>query len=214
MTFTANNTNKLLKTDKQTSPEKPVCLSAKKAIALTLLELFTTFLQAGGLTVGDGYATIVPLRRALVQKRHWMSEDDFARHLTVVQAMPGVFNVNLATYMGKQLCGWKGSAACLLGMVLPPLVLFLLFAVFYDDFCNLPVIKGFLRGARPAIVALILLPCFQMWRNARISLSTVWIPVGAAIAIGLLGISPSYIILGLTFLAVLYAFLVHPSVEK
>ena len=63
-------------------------------------------------------------------------------------------------------------------------------------------------------MALILLPCFQMWRNARISLSTVWIPVGAAIATGLLGISPSYIILGLTFLAVLYAFLVHPSVEE
>ncbi len=180
---------------------------------MTLFKLFVTFLQAGGLTVGDGYATILPLKRALVQKNHWMSEDDFMRHLTVAQAMPGVFNVNMATYMGKQLGGWKGSAVCLFGMILPPLLLFLLFAVFYNDFCDLPVVKGFLRGARPAIVALILLPCFQMWRKASISLSTVWIPVGAAIAIGLLGISPSYIILGLTMLAVLYAFLVHPPKE-
>lgn len=183
-------------------------------LALNFITLFTTFLQAGGLTIGDGYAAIAPLRRALVKRNCWLSDDEFAQHLAVVQAMPGVFNINLATYIGRKLYGWKGSAACLLGMILPPLLIFLIFSIFYNDLCNQPAIKAFLRGARPAIVALIALPCLQMWNKSGISLSTVWIPVGAAIAIGLLGISPTYIILGLILLAALYAVFVLSSDDK
>lgn len=183
-------------------------------LALNFITLFTTFLQAGGLTIGDGYAAIAPLRRALVKRNCWLSDDEFAQHLAVVQAMPGVFNINLATYIGRKLYGWKGSAACLLGMILPPLLIFLIFSIFYNDLCNQPAIKAFLRGARPAIVALIALPCLQMWNKSGISLSTVWIPVGAAMAIGLLGISPTYIILGLILLAALYAVFVLSSDDK
>lgn len=183
-------------------------------LTLNFITLFTTFLQAGGLTIGDGYAVIAPLRRALVKRNCWLSDDEFAQHLAVVQAMPGVFNINLATYIGRKLYGWKGSAACLLGMILPPLLIFLIFSIFYNDLCNQPAIKAFLRGARPAIVALIALPCLQMWNKSGISLSTVWIPVGAAIAIGLLGISPTYIILGLILLAALYAVFVLSSDDK
>lgn len=88
-----------------------------------ILTLFLTFLKSGGLTVGDGYAIIHPLRRAIVETNGWMTADEFAEHLSLVQAMPGIFNVNFATYMGRQLLGWKGSAAALLGMLLPPIVI-------------------------------------------------------------------------------------------
>lgn len=179
----------------------------------TLITLFNTFLQAGGLTIGDGYACVAPLKKTIVNKNGWMTEEEFAHHLAVVQAMPGIFNVNFATYMGRQINGWKGSAVCLLGMLLPPLVIFSIFATFYNDFCEVPAIRAFLRGARPAIIALVALPCIQLWRSSNVSLSTVWIPIGAAIAIGLLGISPSYIILGLTVLAAIYAILVYSNNE-
>lgn len=178
---------------------------------LTLLSLFLTFLHAGGLTIGSGYATISPLRRALVKKNGWLTEDDFSRHLAVVHAMPGIFNVNLAAYLGRQLMGWKGCTVCLLGMVLPALLVFIVFATFFNDFRAFPVVESFLRGARPAIVALIALPCLQMWRKSQITLSTVWIPVGAAIGIGLLGVSPVYIIVGLVILGVLYGVTVQAN---
>lgn len=178
---------------------------------MTLIELFITFLQAGGMSVGDGYACVAPLRRALVGKKKWISAEDFSRHVAIVQTMPGIFNVNLATYLGKQLCGWKGSATCLLAMLLPPFVVFFLFAYFYNDVFQSHFWRGFLRGARPAIVAIIALPAIQMWRSSKITLSTIWIPIGAAIAVGLLGVSPSYIILALTIMAGLYALFVHSS---
>ena len=96
-------------------------------------------------------------------------------------------------------------------MILPPLFLFLLFSTFYNELVGLSWVQSFMRGARPAIVALIALPGLQMWRNSSITLSTIWIPIGAAIAIGLLGISPSYIIIGLIVLAALYAIFVQTT---
>lgn len=176
---------------------------------LTLFTLFFTFLKAGGLTIGDGYATIQPLRRSLVEKNAWLTDEDFARHLATVQAMPGIFNVNLAAYLGQRLQGWRGCCAALSGMLLPPVVILFVFATFFNDLREFKAVESFLQGARPAIVALIALPCLQMWRSWNVTLSTVWIPVGTAIAVGLLGVSPTYIILGLCFLGVLYGVMVQ-----
>lgn len=183
----------------------------QQATSLSPLTLFIAFFKAGGLAIGDGYATVQPVRQALVEKYRWMTEEDFLSHLTTVQAMPGIFNVNLAVYIGKRLLGWRGSIAALLGMILPAMAIMILFATFYDDFREFPAVRGFLEGARPAIVALILLPCLQMWRKSRITISTIWIPIGAAIGIGALGVSPTYIILGLAIPALLYGMLVHSN---
>lgn len=114
-----------------------------------ILTLFLTFLKSGGLTVGDGYAIIHPLRRAIVETNGWMTADEFAEHLSLVQAMPGIFNVNFATYMGRQLLGWKGSAAALLGMLLPPIVILIIFATFFNDFREFPAVHSFY--AAPAL---------------------------------------------------------------
>ena len=174
-----------------------------------LLTLFFTFLKAGGLTIGDGYATIQPLKKALVQKNGWMTEEEFTEHLAVVQAMPGIFNVNLAAYLGMQLKGWKGCATSLMGMIFPPFIIILIFATFFDDFCKFEMVQSFLRGARPAIIALIALPCIQMMRNANVNLSTIWIPVGAAICVGFLGVSPSIIIAVLGIMGLFYGLITH-----
>ena len=176
---------------------------------LTLLTLFLTFLKAGGLTVGDGFATIQPLRQALVKQNKWMTDEDFSEALAVVQAMPGIFNINFAVYLGKRLSGWQGSAASLLGMSFPPIVILIVFATFFNDFRQFPAVASFLRGARPAIVAIIAIPCFQLWKRSGITLSTVWIPVGVAIAVGLLGVSPTFIVVALAVLGLLYGVLVR-----
>ena len=176
---------------------------------LTLLTLFLTFLKAGGLTVGDGFATIQPLRQALVKQNKWMTDEDFSEALAVVQAMPGIFNINFAVYLGKRLSGWQGSAASLMGMSFPPIVILIVCATFFNDFREFPAVASFLRGARPAIVAIIAIPCFQLWKRSGITLSTVWIPVGVAIAVGLLGVSPTFIVVALAVLGLLYGVLVR-----
>ena len=50
-------------------------------------------------------------------------------------------------------------------------------------------------GIRPAVVALIAAPVFNLARKAGVTLRTVWIPILAALLIWLLGISPVLVIL-------------------
>lgn len=172
---------------------------------ITLFSIFRLFLLSGGLAIGDGYATIQPIRKAITKNQQWISEEDFDAHLAIVQAIPGIFNVNLAAFLGHKLKGWPGSVVALAGMVLPPFALLILVAQFYDSFRSWGWVESFLMGARPAIIALLILTCARMLKKSNLSLSTIWIPMCAAIAIVLLGISPVYIIAGFTFLGVLYA---------
>lgn len=176
---------------------------------LTPITLFLAFLKAGGCTIGGGYATLAPLRRLIVESHAWMTEEDFASCTTAAQAMPGVLSLNLAACMGRRLMGATGIAMAMLGMVLPPFVVMVIVATFFDSLRALPAVSSFLRGARPAIVAVILIPVFSIIKHSQITLSTIWIPIGAAIAIVLLGISPVYIIAGFVALGIMYALLVQ-----
>ncbi|MFA5469568.1 MAG: chromate transporter, partial [Bacteroidales bacterium] len=51
------------------------------------------------------------------------------------------------------------------------------------------------KGIRPAVVALIAAPLFRLAKSAHITLKTMFIPIGTAILVGFLGVSPIWIIL-------------------
>lgn len=175
---------------------------------LNYLTLFLAFLKAGALAVGGGFAAIEPLRLSLVSKHAWMKDEDFSSSLALAQAMSGIFNLNLSAFLGFRLLGRRGSLIALLGTILPPLLLILIVATFFDDLRGMSAVEKFLQGARPAIVALVLLPVFRLLGAKRFALSTIWIPIGAAVAITLLGISPTFLVLSLALLGLLYGLLV------
>ena len=57
------------------------------------------------------------------------------------------------------------------------------------------VVEAMFRGIRPAVVALIAAPTFKLAKSANVTLNNCWIPIGCALAIYLMGISPILIIL-------------------
>ena len=62
------------------------------------------------------------------------------------------------------------------------------------------------KGIRPAVVALIAAPVFNMARTARISLRNCWIPILACLLIYLLGVSPVWIVLAAILGGSLYGY--------
>lgn len=175
------------------------------------LRLFNTFLLCGFLSTGNGYAAIEPLRRRITALPDGISDEEFDNTLAIVNAMPGVFSINLGSCFGHRLYGWKGAAAALAGILLPPMMLLAIVVPLWNELHQLPGFAAFLRGTRPAVIALLVMPLIKTARNARISLSTVWLPVGTVLAICLLGVSPAYIVGGVILLGVLYGLFVHPT---
>lgn len=51
------------------------------------------------------------------------------------------------------------------------------------------------KGIRPAVVALIAVPTFNLGRRAQLNWLTIWIPIVSALLIWLMGVSPIWIII-------------------
>ena len=147
--------------------------------------LFLTFVKIGMFTIGGGYAMLPLIQRDVVD-RGWMTKEDFIDVFSVAQSLPGIFAVNIAIFVGF---------VCALGTILPSFVIMLLIALFFTQVKdNVWVEKAFM-GLRPAVVALIAVPCLTTARSIKLSYVQMIIPVGAALLIWMGGVSPAWIIL-------------------
>ena len=139
---------------------------------------------------------MIPLIEAeIVNRKNWISKEDFLDLLAVAQSCPGVFAINISVFIGYRLRGVKGGLLCALGTALPSFIIILLIAMFFHQFKDNPYVAAMFRGIRPAVVALIAIPTFNMAKKAKLNRYTFWIPVVSALLIWLLGVSPILIIL-------------------
>ena len=139
---------------------------------------------------------MIPLmEKELVMRKHWLSKEEFLDLLSVSQAMPGVFAVNMATNIGYRLRGKRGAVVAVIGNILMPIITILLLAIFIRYFRDNAVVESIFKGIRPCVVALIAAPVFTMAKNAGLTWKNCWIPLLAAALIWLLDISPVWIII-------------------
>lgn len=168
------------------------------------LQGFLTFLKIGLFTIGGGYAMIPLIEREVVERHKWLSKEDFLDLMSLSQALPGVFAVNFSIYIGNRLKGLKGSLALAAGIILPSFVIILLIAMLFSAFADNRIVEAIFKGIRPAVVALIAVPCISLGKAARITLANVWFPIAVAMAIAVVGISPVYIIIAVAVGGFLY----------
>lgn len=158
------------------------------------LTLFLTFVKIGMFTIGGGYAMIPLIEREIV-KRQWMDKEEFVQMFAITQSLPGIFAVNISIFVGYKLRKFRGSLLCALGTILPAFVIILLIALFFNRFQDNPYVIRIFNGIRPAVVALILVPCLSAIKAIRLSYMELVAPAIGAVLIWKAGVSPVYIIL-------------------
>ena len=168
------------------------------------LKGFLTFLKIGFFTIGGGYAMIPLIEKEVVDKHRWVEREEFLDMMALSQAMPGVFAVNFSICIGNRLRGFKGSLALASGVILPSLVVILLVAMFFGMFSDNRVVEAIFKGIRPAVVALIAVPCVKLGKAAKVNFANAWLPIVVALLIALAGISPVYVIVLVAVGAYLY----------
>jgi chromate transporter len=155
---------------------------------------------------------MIPLIEAeVVDKHRWITKQEFVDLIAIAQSCPGVFAINMSIFIGYKLRGSWGAVSCSLGTALPSFLIILAIAMFFHQFQDNPIVASIFRGIRPAVVALIAVPTFNMARSARLSLANCWIPVVGALLIWLLGVSPIYIILAAGIGGYVYGTLIKPT---
>ena len=174
-------------------------------------ELFRTFFNIGLFTLGGGYAMIPLIETEVVDKHHWVSKEEFLDLIAIAQSCPGVFAINISIFIGYKLKKTSGAVVTALGTALPSFLIILAIAVFFHRFEDNPVVAAIFRGIRPAVVALIAVPTFNLAKSAKISWVNCWIPIGGALLIWLMGVSPILIILAAAIGGWLYGVLIKPT---
>lgn len=138
---------------------------------------------------------MVPLiEEEIVNKKKWLSQQDFIDLLAVAQSVPGVFAVNISIFIGYKLKKFPGALALSLGAILPSFLIILGIALFFHRFKEYETVENIFKGIRPAVVALIAAPTFSLAKSAKINKYNVWIPIVSALLIWLMGVSPVFII--------------------
>ncbi|MDH6356376.1 chromate transporter [Parabacteroides sp. PF5-9] len=165
--------------------------------------LFITFTKIGAFTIGGGYA-MLPLIEREVINRGWITKEDFIDLFAITQSLPGIFAVNIAIFLGYRLKKVRGSLVCALGTILPSFLIILAIALFFTQFQDNIWVEKVFKGLRPAVVALIVVPCISAARSIKLSWKTAIIPIAGALLIWQGGVSPIYFILAAAIGGIVY----------
>ena len=95
------------------------------------------------------------VQRELVEKKRWMTNEEFVEDWAVAQIMPGPNVINLSIMIGDRYFGVRGAFTALAGMLTLPLILVVAVAVVYAEFSHHPAVAGALRGMGAVAAGLI-----------------------------------------------------------
>ena len=126
-------------------------------------------------TLGGGYAMIPIIEAEVVDKNKWIEKEEFLDLIAIAQSCPGVFAVNVSIFIGYKMRKLRGALCTCIGTALPSFLIILLIAMFFHQFQDNSVVAAAFRGIRPAVVALIAAPTFNLAKSAHITLSTLWL---------------------------------------
>ena len=146
-------------------------------------------------TLGGGYAMIPLIEEEVVNKHKWIGKEEMLDLIAIAQSCPGVFAINISIFVWYKLNKVRGAVATALGTALPSFLIILAIAIFFHQFEDNKVIAAMFKGIRPAVVALIAVPTFNLARRTELNWFTIWIPIVSALLIWLLGVSPIWIII-------------------
>jgi len=119
----------------------------------SLSDLFISF----SLLALQGFGGVLAVvQHELVERKRWLTREEFIEDWAVAQIMPGPNVVNLSMMIGSRYFGLPGALTALAGMLTFPLVVVLCMALAYSHFADSPQVAGALRGMGAVAAGLII----------------------------------------------------------
>ena len=120
-----------------------------------ILTLFLSFFKIGAFTFGGGYAMLSLLENEFVEKKGWLTKEEFLDMVAIAESTPGPVAINSATFIGYKTAGALGSAFATLGVVLPSFIIIYVISLFLDKFLTFTLVQSAFTGIQACVVYLI-----------------------------------------------------------
>src|SRR5450830_1748460 len=173
----------------------------------SLPDLFWSFTHLALQGFGGVLAVV---QRELVEKKQWLTREEFMEDWAVAQILPGPNVVNLTMMIGDRYFGWRGALAAVAGMLTFPLLIVLALAAVFAGISDMPGVQGALRGMGAVAAGLITatgLKLIGALKKNVMGAPVCWALAAITfIAIALLRVPLAWLLLGVGGLACAWAY--------
>ena len=145
-------------------------IESTTAIRPSLWKLFLVWFRIGLQSFGGGAATVLLIRREIIERRGWISEEEYIRDWSLSQLPPGIILIAVMILIGQKLRGWRGIVVSLAGALLPSSAGICLFSTGFLLIEHLWPVQAMMKGVVPATAGLLLTSAFQF----------AWLPLSKA----------------------------------
>ena len=174
------------------------------AVQPSLTELFHAFV----LVSISGFGGALPwARRTIVEKKHWMTTEEFNETFALSQFLPGPNVINFSVVFGSRFGGAPGAAVALAGLLGPPLIIVSVLAILYESYGGVETLSRILTGITAAAIGLLIAVVAKMaapmflkrWNSAPV------FAILAFIGVALMHWPLPYVFLGLAPFSIAFA---------
>ena len=155
-------------------------------------------LKIGLFTFGGGYAMIALLLNEFVEKKKYVSKEEFLDMVAIAESTPGPIAINAATYLGYKRLGILGSIVATVGVVLPSFVIVFAISMFFDTLLAIPLVGYAFRGIQVCVIYLIFSAGVKMLKTMKKTLFSIL--VFSSVALSMLVFS----VFSVSFSSILY----------
>lgn len=159
--------------------------AAGEARPPNLLTLFAVF---AAISLSGFGGVLVWARRTIVERRRWMTPEEFNDSFALCQVLPGPNIVNMSVVFGAKVHGIPGALAAFLGLLGPPTLIIVIVAALYARYGELAVLQRALAGVSAVAVGLFIATVAKMALPVarQRSWHAVIVVIGVFAAVGIL----------------------------
>jgi chromate transporter len=151
--------------------------------SVSFAEAFRFWVKLGFISFGGPAGQIAIMRRELVERRRWLSEERFLHALNYCMLLPGPEAQQLAIYIGWLMHRTLGGIVAGAFFVIPSIFILLALSYIYAAYGNVAAVAGALAGFKPVVVAIVVEAVLKIGRRALSSRAHYLIAAAAFIAI-------------------------------
>ncbi len=178
--------------------------------SVSLFEIAKTFLHIG--LVSYSLAALGEAKKSLVDKKNWMTDEEYLNGLALSQLLPGAPAVNLNTYIGYFLRGFPGAIVASISFVIPCFVAMVVLAHLYLNYNNVPLVSSLFKGVGALVVGLVFNTIIDLWKKGVNTPQLTLLAVGGFVMVYFLKVNiitlllvAGVVSLGVTFLTIKFS---------
>lgn len=149
----------------------------------------------GWTSFGGPAAQIAMMHQETVERRRWISEEDFLSGLNLCMLLPGPEAQQLAIYLGLRLHGRLGGLVAGILFILPAAVIIYALSLIYVLHGDLPWFRAALSGLKPVVLGLVVVAAFNLGRRVLKTKTMMCMAIASLLALVGLGQNFAHILI-------------------